>query len=242
MKVFPAINIKNGHCVKLWPCQYYDAELLSYSPGKVAREWEEQGASMLHVVDVDGALAGHIVNGEAIKKLIKEVTIPVEVGGGIRSIKEMEMMLHLGASKVVIGTKAVGNPGFIRDVLQLFGAEQVVVAIDAKNGMVVVEGWEKVSHYNAVALAIKMRDLGVQTITYSDITRDGLQLGPNLEHIKEMVKATNLNIILSGGITSLKDLEMVFQIPVYGSIIDRALYEKRINLKEAIELFEREEK
>lgn len=234
MKIFPAIDIKNEHCVILKPNQYHDATIYSHSPRKVAKEWESQGAESIHVVDVDGALVGHTVNEETIKKLVENVKIPVEVGGGIRSIQAIEKILNLGVERAVIGTKAVGNPGFIKDAIQLFGAEHIVVSIDAKNGMVAVEGWEKISNYNAVSLAIEMRDLGVKTIHYSDITRNGLQMGPNIEHIKEMVQATGLSIIAKGGMDSLKDIEMVKDIQVYGAILDRPLYEGKMTLTEAI--------
>lgn len=237
MNIFPAVNIKNGHCVKLKPEQYHDAEIYSHSPWSVARGWEEEGASLLHVTDVDGALVGHTANESTIREIVESVSIPVEVGGGIRSIQAIEKILNLGVSRVVIGTKAVGNPGFIKDAIGFFGENRIVVAIDARHGMVAVEGWEKISTYNAVSLAIEMRDLGIRTIQYMDIARDGLMAGPNIEHISEMVKATGLNVIVSGGIYTLKDLELVQQIGVHGAIIDRALYEKKIELKEAIELF-----
>lgn len=239
MKIFPSICIKNGHCVTARAEQFHDSMMYTYSPEQVARGFESAGAELLHVVDIDGAMVGHSVNEMSVKKVIDAVSIPVEVGGGIRSIKAVESMLKMGASRVIVSTQAVGNPGFIKDAVTFFGEEKIVVAIDAKNGMVVMEGWEKTSRYDAVSFAIKMREAGIKTIQYTDITKDGRQLSPNPAHIEELVKATGLNIIASGAIASLKDLELLEQAGVYGVIIDRALYEKKIDFKEAKALFDK---
>lgn len=239
MQLYPAIDIKNGQCVRLRQGQFHDVEVYSNTPAKVGKLWESQGATYIHLVDLDGALAGHSVNDDAIRAIIEEVIIPVEVGGGIRTIQDIEHKLSLGVSRVIIGTKAVENPAFIREAISNFGADRIVVGIDAKDGMVAIEGWEKVSSYNAVSLAIQMKDIGVKTIIYTDISKDGMLQGPNVEHTKVMVEATGLDIIASGGISSLKDLETLGTINVQGAIIGKALYENRINLKEAIELFEK---
>lgn len=241
MKLYPAIDIKNGQCVRLRQGQFQDVEIYSNSPVKIAKQWEQQGASYIHIVDLDGALAGHSVNEEAISEITEKVKVPIQVGGGIRAIKDIENKLNLGVSRVIIGTKAVENPAFIKEAINAFGADRIVIGIDAKNGMVAIEGWEKVSNYNAVSLGIQMRDLGVKTIVYTDISKDGMLQGPNVEHTKEMVDATGLDIIASGGISSLKDLEMVNEIKVHGAIIGKALYENRIELKNAIDLFEKGE-
>lgn len=241
MKLYPAIDIKNGQCVRLRQGQFQDVEIYSNSPVKIAKQWEQQGASYIHIVDLDGALAGHSVNEEAISEITEKVKVPIQVGGGIRTIKDIENKLNLGVSRVIIGTKAVENPAFIKEAINAFGADRIVIGIDAKNGMVAIEGWEKVSNYNAVSLGIQMRDLGVKTIVYTDISKDGMLQGPNVEHTKEMVDATGLDIIASGGISSLKDLEMVNEIKVHGAIIGKALYENRIELKNAIDLFEKGE-
>lgn len=237
MILYPAIDIKNGQCVRLRQGQFHDVEIYSNTPVKIANLWEEQGAEYIHIVDLDGALVGHSVNDEVIKEIVESVKVNVQVGGGIRSIKDIDHKLSLGISRVIIGTKAVENPAFVKEAIHAFGADAIVIGIDAKAGMVAIEGWEKVSNYNAVSLGIQMRDLGVKNIVYTDISRDGMLQGPNIVHTKEMVDATGLNIIASGGMSSLKDLEMLKDVNVSGAIIGKALYEHRIDLEEAIKLF-----
>lgn len=238
MQLYPAIDIRNGQCVRLRQGQFHDQEIYSNSPVKVAKQWENQGATFIHLVDLDGALHGHGVNEDVIKEITDAVTIPVQVGGGIRTIKDIENKINLGVNRVIIGTKAVDNPAFIKEAITMFGADRIVIGIDAKNGMVAIEGWEKISSHKAVTLAMNMKELGVKTIVYTDIAKDGMLQGPNIECTKEMVEATGLDIIASGGVSSLKDLELVNQVNVHGAIIGKALYENRINLEEAIGLFE----
>ncbi|MDD4113730.1 MAG: 1-(5-phosphoribosyl)-5-[(5-phosphoribosylamino)methylideneamino] imidazole-4-carboxamide isomerase, partial [Herbinix sp.] len=204
----------------------------------VAKEWEASGASFIHVVDVDGALVGQPVNDEVIREIVKSINIPIQLGGGIRSIKDIENKLNLGISRVIIGTKAASDPRFMKDAISIFGPERIVAGIDAKDGIVAVEGWEKLSNYNAVALAQEMKDAGVETIVYTDIAKDGMLQGPNINYTLEMVEATGLNIIASGGISSLKDLEILNENKVYGAIIGKALYENKIDLKQAVTMFE----
>lgn len=239
MILFPAIDIKNGQCVRLRQGSFQDVLVYSDVPLKIAKQWEAAGASFIHIVDLDGALVGHSVNDEVIKEIVKEVKIPVQVGGGVRTIKDIENKLSLGIDRVIIGTKAVKDPAFIKEAIATFGSKRIVIGIDAKDGMVAIEGWEKVSSYQAVSLAIEMKKLGVKTIVYTDISKDGMLQGPNIGHTKEMVQVTGLNIIASGGVASLKDLEMLEEINVYGAIMGKALYENRIDLKKAVNLFER---
>ncbi len=238
MKLFPAIDIKNGQCVRLRQGSFQDVLVYSDNPLKIAKQWEACGASFIHIVDLDGALVGHSVNDEVIKSIVAEVKVPIQVGGGIRTIKDIENKLELGIDRVIIGTKAVKDPGFIKEAVSTFGSKRIVIGIDAKDGMVAIEGWEKVSSYQAVSLAMEMKKLGVRTIVYTDISKDGMLQGPNIPHTKEMVEVTGLNIIASGGVSSLKDLEMLEEINVYGAIVGKALYEKRIDLKKAVKLFE----
>jgi len=239
MKLFPAIDIKNGQCVRLRQGQFQDVLIYSNSPLKIAKQWEAQGASFIHIVDLDGALVGHSVNDEVIKAIVAQVKIPIQVGGGIRTIKDIENKLSLGIERVIIGTRAVENPAFVKEAIATFGADKIVVGIDAKNGMVAIEGWEKVSDYFAISLALTMKEAGVKTIIYTDIAKDGMLQGPNIPYTKEMMQATGLNIIASGGMSSMKDLEMLQEIDVYGAVIGKALYENRIDLKTAIELYEK---
>jgi len=239
MRLYPAIDIKNGQCVRLKQGRFHDVEVYSLIPAEIAKEWEACGASYIHVVDLDGALAGRMVNEEAIRNIIKSVNIPVQTGGGIRTPQDVEMKLNMGISRVIIGTKAVENPAFVKEMVQNFGAEHIVVGIDARNGYVAVEGWEKTSSRSAVEFALQMKDIGVQTIVYTDIAKDGMLQGPNLEATAEMVRATGLDIIASGGVSAMKDLEDLEAINAGGAIIGKALYEKCVNLREAVERFEK---
>lgn len=241
MRLYPAIDIKNGQCVRLRQGKFGDVLVYSNTPAEIAEEWEQNGASFIHLVDLDGALVGHSVNDDVIREIASKVKIPIQVGGGIRSIKDIEYKLNLGVTRVIIGTKAVENPQFIKEAIKNFGANRIVVGIDAKNGMVAIQGWEKLSNYNAVSLAMEMKDMGVRTIIYTDISKDGMLMGPNIEHTKDMVDITGLDIIASGGVSSMKDLERLHDIHVEGAIIGKALYEKRIDLKNAINLFETKE-
>lgn len=237
MKLFPAIDIKNGQCVRLRQGQFHDVEVYSQVPVHIAKSFEAAGAAFIHIVDLDGALAGHSVNEDVIRSIVENISIPVEVGGGIRTIKDIENKLQLGVGRVIIGTKAVENPQFVKDAVMTFGADRVVVGIDAKNGMVATDGWEKISNYNAVQLALEMKELGIKTIIYTDISKDGMLCGPNLEHTREMVEKTGMDIIASGGVSSMKDLDDLNAIPVYGAIIGKALYENRVNLEEAVKKY-----
>jgi phosphoribosylformimino-5-aminoimidazole carboxamide ribotide isomerase len=238
MKLFPAIDIKNGQCVRLRQGSFRDVLVYSDLPQKVAKEWEASGASFIHVVDLDGALVGYSVNEDVIKKIVQNISIPIQLGGGIRSIKDIENKLSLGISRVIIGTKAAIDPGFMKEAISIFGAEHIIAGIDAKDGIVAVEGWEKLSAYNAVDLALEMKNVGVDTIVYTDIAKDGMLQGPNIHYTAEMVEKTGLKIIASGGVSSLKDLELLNEIKVYGAIIGKALYENRIDFKKAVTMFE----
>lgn len=239
MLLFPAIDIKDGQCVRLRQGSFQDVLVYSDVPLKIAKQWEAAGASFIHIVDLDGALVGHSVNDDVIREIVSEVKIPVQVGGGIRTVKDIENKLSLGVERVIIGTKAVKDPAFIKEAVATFGSRRIVIGIDAKDGMVAIEGWEKVSSYQAVALALEMKKYGVKTIVYTDISKDGMLQGPNLLHTKELAEATGLNIIASGGVSSMKDLESLEESNVYGAIIGKALYENRIDLKKAVQLFEK---
>lgn len=239
MQIYPAIDIKNGQCVRLSQGKFQDIEVYSNAPVKIAKLWEQQGATYIHLVDLDGAFVGHSVNDDVIKEIILNVNIPIQIGGGIRTIKDIDSKLNLGVSRVIIGTKAVENPAFIKEAINIFGADRIVVGIDAKDGRVAIEGWEKMSNYSPISLGIQMREIGIKTIIYTDIAKEGMLEGANITRTIEMVEATGLNIIASGGVYSLKDLEMIEEVKIQGVIIGKALYENRIDLKKAIDLFEK---
>lgn len=242
MQIYPAIDIKNGQCVRLKQGMFHDVEVYSHTPSRVAAMWEQQGATFIHMVDLDGALAGHSVNEEVIKQIVSSVSVPVQLGGGIRTMKDIETILNFGVTRVILGTKAVQDPVFVKEAVRNFGSEKIVVGVDAKNGMVAIEGWAKVSNLHAVNLCLKMKEYGVKTISYTDISKDGMLQGPNVEHTKEISDVTGMDIIASGGISCMKDLERLYDAGITGAIVGKALYENRLNLKTAIEMFEKERK
>lgn len=238
MQLYPAIDMKNGQCVRLRQGKFKEITVYSDSPEKVAAYWESQGATFLHLVDLDGALAGYSVNEDAIRRIVAAFSMPIEIGGGIRTEEAIERMLNLGVSRVIIGTKAVQNPLFLRDAVTHFGADRIVAGVDAKNGLVAIEGWEKVSKISASDLCGQMKEYGVRHVVYTDISRDGMLTGPNVEATKALTEETGMDIIASGGMSSMDDLRRLHEAGVKGAIIGKALYENRINLKEAVEAFE----
>lgn len=238
MQLYPAIDMKGGKCVRLTQGLFQNVKVYSDRPSDMARLWCSQGASFLHLVDLDGALAGRSVNEDAIKDIVKNVSVPTELGGGIRSREAVKNMLSLGISRVIIGTKAVENPEFIRDLIDEFGPEKIVVGVDAKNGMVAVEGWERVSSLTAEELCMTMKQYGVRHIIYTDISRDGMLTGPNVLATKDLTEKTGLDIIASGGVSSMEDLHHLAEAGVQGAIIGKALYEERVDLRQAVDLFE----
>jgi phosphoribosylformimino-5-aminoimidazole carboxamide ribotide isomerase len=238
MQLYPAIDLKDGQCVRLKQGEFKEITVYSQKPEEVAALWQSQGATFLHLVDLDGALAGRSVNEKVIKKITDTVSMPIEIGGGIRSEEAIESMLSLGVARVIIGTKAVENPEFIRDMVKKFGQDRIVAGVDAKDGMVAVEGWEKISGITASELCNRMNEYGVRHIVYTDISRDGMLTGPNVEYTKKLTEETGMDIIASGGMSSMEDLRQLYRAGVRGAIIGKALYEKRIDLKEAIEAFE----
>ena len=238
MQLYPAIDMKNGQCVRLRQGAFKDITIYSDAPEKVAAHWQEKGASFLHLVDLDGALAGYSVNEEVIRRIADTVSIPIEIGGGIRSKEAVERMLDLGVRRVIIGTKAAEHPEFLRDMVRTFGEEAIVAGVDAKDGMVAVEGWEKVSSLTASDLCLTMKEYGVRHIVYTDISRDGMLSGPNVEATRKLTEETGLDIIASGGVSCMEDLKCLHEAGIRGAIIGKALDENRIDLAEAVRLYE----
>ena len=238
MQLYPAIDMKNGQCVRLRQGAFKDITIYSDAPEKVAAHWQEKGASFLHLVDLDGALAGYSVNEEVIRRIADTVSIPIEIGGGIRSKEAVERMLDLGVRRVIIGTKAAEHPEFLRDMVRTFGEEAIVAGVDAKDGLVAVEGWEKVSSLTASDLCLTMKEYGVRHIVYTDISRDGMLSGPNVEATRKLTEETGLDIIASGGVSCMEDLKCLHEAGIRGAIIGKALYENRIDLAEAVRLYE----
>ena len=238
MRLYPAIDIKNGQCVRLRQGVFNDTTVYADEPYQVAKEFEAEGAKFLHIVDLDGALRGTGANDEALKKIVENVNIPVEIGGGIRTMEDIEHRLSLGVTRVILGTKAVESPEFVKEAVEKFGADKIVVGIDAKDGMVAIKGWETISNVDAVTLALSMKELGVKTIIYTDISKDGMLCGPNFAQTARLVEATGMDIVASGGVSCMNDLIELEKINVEGAILGKAIYEKRVDLKEAAARFD----
>ncbi len=242
MQLYPAIDIRDGKCVRLTQGKFDQTKVYADSPSEMARLWESMGATFLHLVDLDGALAGRSVNEPAIRAVAEAVEIPIQLGGGIRSRRTVADMLNMGIRRVIIGTKAVEDPEFIRDLIREFGPERIVAGVDARDGLAAVEGWEKVSSLTAAEICARMAACGVRHIVYTDISRDGMLAGPNVAAVRQLTEETGLDIIASGGVSSSGDLEELYRSGVRGAIIGKALYEGRIDLADAVKRFEQKEK
>lgn len=238
MIVIPAIDLKEGKCVRLEQGLMDKDTVFNDNPGAQARAWQDQGAELLHIVDLDGAFAGQPKNRNAIEAIINAITIPAQLGGGIRDIATIEAYLSLGLSRVIIGTAAQRNPELVREACARFPG-QIVVGIDAKNGMVAVQGWAELTDITAIDLARKFEGFGVSAIIYTDISRDGMLQGPNLDATRTLAEAVAIPIIASGGVSTLQDIENLMSIEssgVTGVITGKAVYTGAIKLNEAIAL------
>ncbi|MCX7923682.1 MAG: 1-(5-phosphoribosyl)-5-[(5-phosphoribosylamino)methylideneamino]imidazole-4-carboxamide isomerase [Clostridia bacterium] len=235
MIIYPAIDIKDGKCVRLSQGRFSDVTVYSDSPVEMALKWEQLGAHYLHAIDLDGARTGEPQNAEAISEVAASLGIPVQVGGGIRTIETIEMLLSKGVQRVILGTSAVKNPDLVKKALKTF-ENNIVIGIDAKDGMVAIEGWEQTSDFTAVDFAKRMQDLGAKTIIYTDISRDGMLMGPNLKAMEEMVKSVNMEVIASGGVGKLEDIKNLKEIGMPGVIVGKALYTGDVDLKQALEI------
>ena len=233
MTIYPAIDMLGGKCVRLTQGRYDDSTIYGENPAEVAKQWEQKGASWLHIVDLDGAKAGEPINLEAIKNIISSVEIPIQLGGGIRTMEHIDMLISLGISRVILGTSAVKNKQLVIDAVAKYG-EKIAVGIDAKDGFVAISGWEEVSTYNAMNFAKIIESCGVKTIIYTDIATDGMLTGPNIEAMIEMASEVSINVIASGGVGKLDDVKNLIPTGVSGVIIGRALYAGKLNLEDAI--------
>lgn len=233
MRIYPAIDIKDGNCVRLLQGRFSDVTVYGSNPAETAKKWESLGGEFIHVVDLDGALKGHGVNAGIIKEICKSVNVPVQTGGGIRTMEDIEAKLSCGINRVIIGTKAVSDSEFVKAAVDKY-KEKIVIGIDAKDGMVAIEGWEKTSDFTAVEFAKKMVDIGVQTIVYTDIATDGTLAGPNIEAMHEMASSVGADIIASGGVGNIEHIKALIPTGVEGVIIGRALYTGDVDLAEAV--------
>jgi len=237
MLIIPAIDIKEGKCVRLTQGRMDEETVYSLDPVEVARRWEEEGAELIHVVDLDGAFAGKPGNRESILKIVDGVDIPIQVGGGIRTMEVIEDYLREGVGRIILGTIAQEDPSLVRDACRRF-PERIAASIDARDGMVATRGWVQITEERAIDLARRLEGLGIASIVYTDIERDGMLQGPNIPAIREMVNAVKIPIIASGGVSSIKDIEALRGIGIDGIIIGKAIYTVAVDLKLALNLFQ----
>ena len=234
MEVIPAIDLKGGRCVRLLQGDFDKETVFSTDPGAVARGWEQAGAPRIHVVDLEGAASGRPENAGAVARILGSVDIPVQLGGGVRNMETLEGWLDKGIQRVVLGTAAVEDPDFLREALRRFG-ESVVVGIDARDGRVAASGWKRTTEVDAIELIERMKGFGVRRIIYTDISRDGMLSGPNLESVRQVVSKAGIPVIASGGVSTIEHLKSLRELGVEGAIVGRALYTGDVNLTEAIQ-------
>lgn len=240
MQIYPAIDIKDGKAVRLVQGKFDEVTVFNDNPADAAKAWADAGATYIHIVDLDGARYGKSFIIDVLKEISQKYDIPVQTGGGVRTLDDVTARIEAGAARVIIGTAAVKNPELVKEAVELYG-DKIAVGVDAKNGLVAIKGWEEVSDITAVDLCLKMKSFGVGTIIYTDISKDGMMCGPNIASTRELIEKTGLDIIASGGVSKLDDLENVNSINAQGVIIGKALYNGAINLKDAIDKFEKGE-
>ena len=235
MLIFPAIDIVDGKAVRLFKGDYAQMTVYSDDPLSVAKDFEDAGAEWVHLVDLEGAKSGTTPNLETICRIVSGTSLSVEVGGGIRSVDTVKAYLEAGVSRVILGTAAVKDPDFLKEALQLYG-DQIAVGVDLKDGKVAIKGWTEVSEENAFDFCRRMQELGVKTIICTDISKDGAMQGTNLSLYRELSDTFDLQIVASGGVSSLEDVKKLGEMNLYGAIIGKAYYTKEIDLKVAIEV------
>ncbi|MDJ0985556.1 MAG: 1-(5-phosphoribosyl)-5-[(5-phosphoribosylamino)methylideneamino]imidazole-4-carboxamide isomerase [Desulfobacterales bacterium] len=238
MIIIPAVDIKDGKCVRLLQGRMDDDTVYSDDPEAMAAKWERLGAERIHVIDLDGAFLKNPQNVESIRKIAGSVQVPIQLGGGIRNEKTVDMYLEMGIKYVIIGTEAIKNPTFVRNICQAYPG-QVIVGIDAREGKVAIDGWTQTTQVEAVDLARKFEDCGVAAINFTDIARDGMQTGPNLAATKQLAEAISIPVVASGGVSSIQDIKDLLPLEtsgVIGVIVGKALYSGALELKSALEL------
>ena len=236
MIIFPAIDIKDKKCVRLTQGDFDKVNVYGEDPSLMAKKWADDGAEFIHVVNLNGSRDEIGINDETLSKVAKSVDVPIQVGGGIRDEKRVKELLDLGINRVIVGTMAIENKELLKELIEKYKADKIVVSIDAKNGKVATHGWEKVSDIDYVDLCKELEQIGVKTIVYTDISKDGMLEGPNFDIYKELSQKTSLDIIASGGVTSIDDVKRLLDMNMYGAIIGKALYDNRIDLKEVLDL------
>ena len=237
MNIIPAIDLREGRVVRLYQGDFGRQKVYSDDPAEVARKWEMDGASRIHVVDLDGAREGKPINTGAISSILSSVRIPIQVGGGVRTLETAKELVQQGVDRIVFGTVAVKNPALIGEACQVLGTDFVTVGVDAKDGRVAVNGWEQKEKIDSIALMKFMMTLGVNRFIYTDISLDGTLLGVNVASVGNLMEEVGAFIISSGGVGSIEDLDLLNDLGVEGVILGTALYEGKINLSEVVRRF-----
>ena len=243
MLLIPAIDLKNGFCVRLLQGESDKETVYSNDPAAMAITFEEAGAKRLHLVDLDGAFQGEGANISSIRSILKIVSIPVQIGGGLRTEEDIDRMLALGVSAVIVGTMAVKHPDVLEKLLKKYTDEQIILGIDARNRKVSIEGWKESTEIQDVKFALRWKNSGIKRVVFTDISRDGMLSGPNLAALREMAQHTGLKIVASGGISSMDDLEQLKTLEPNGvdqAISGKAIYEGKIDLKRVFKCLQSE--
>jgi phosphoribosylformimino-5-aminoimidazole carboxamide ribotide isomerase len=235
MQIFPAIDLKDGKCVRLYQGDYSKETVFSEDPVAIAHKWQKQGASRLHLVDLDGAASGEPGNLAIVKSIVSQTGLPVQLGGGIRDEATVQKLLDAGVNRVILGTIAIEKPELLRQICYKFG-QSIIVGIDARDGLVATRGWKQATTVAAVDLAQEMAMLGAARILYTDIRRDGTLTEPNYPAIAELLDKSGLPVIAAGGISAISHLQKLKELGVEGAVIGKALYTGNIGLKEALTL------
>lgn len=235
MIIFPAIDVKDNKCVRLTQGDFDKVNVYYDNPLEVANKWKDEGAEYIHIVDLNGARSEFGVNTETIEKIANNIDIPIQVGGGVRDKEKVQSLIKAGVTRVILGSIAIENLNLVEELVNEY-KDKIVVSIDAKGGKVAVRGWEVVSNVDSLTLCKQLEEIGVQTIVYTDISKDGMLQGPNFEIYEKISNETLLNVIASGGVTSIDDVRRLKDMNLYGAIIGKALYDKKIDFKEAQQL------
>ncbi len=236
MTIFPAIDLRGGKCVRLFQGDFGQETVFSNRPADVARKWQEQGAEFLHLVDLDGARSGHSENLATVQDILAAVTIPVELGGGIRTMENIDAVLALGVRRVILGSVAVRDPKLVADACAKYG-DRIVVGIDAKDGIVAVDGWGISGDIEVITLAKRMKEAGVRTIIYTDISRDGTLSGVNVKATAELARESGVRIVASGGVRDARDIKALKPYErdgIEGVIVGKSIYTGSLSLPEAL--------
>lgn len=240
MLIIPAIDIRDGRCVRLTQGNYSDEEVFSNNLIEVAKRWEGEGAELIHVIDLDGARIGSLQNFEAISRIADELSIPIQVGGGVKNYETAKKLFEAGVSRVIIGTSAFRDSGLIKKIAGAYGPEAVCIAIDSLNGRVAIDGWKTTLGISPFGYAKKVEELGAGFILFTCIERDGMLSGADIRAVRRMVAGTKMPVIAAGGVSSIDDLRRMRETGAYGVVVGKALYRGKVDLREVIRCLQKE--